>query len=48
MQKIKVTVWSEGLPPSEEHAVRAYPNDINSAVGDFLSEESGLQAILGK
>ena len=42
MEKIKVTVWSEGLPDWEEHAVKSYPNDINNAIADFLKSDSAL------
>lgn len=42
MEKIKVTVWSEGLPASQPHAQKCYPNDINSAIADFLKEDSSL------
>lgn len=44
MDKIKVTVWSEGLDPElEPLAVANYPNDINSYIAGFLSEEQDFQ-----
>ena len=42
MSKIKVTVWSEGLPASQPHAQKCYPNDINSAIAAFLKEDPAL------
>ena len=43
MDKIKVTVWSEGLPPTETHALESYPDDINNAVADFLRRDPALE-----
>ena len=43
MDKIKVVVWSEGLPESEAHAVASYPHDINAAVAGFLSADPALE-----
>jgi trehalose utilization protein len=42
MNKIKVTVWSEGLPESQPHAIKSYPNDINTAIASFLKNDSAL------
>jgi len=46
MDKIKVTVWSEGLPESEVHAVKSYPEDINTAIAAFLKEDPALDVRL--
>lgn len=43
MSKIKVTVWSEGLPEREVHAVKSYPNDINNAIAAFLRNDPDLE-----
>ena len=43
MNKIKVTVWSEGLPETEPNAVKSYPNDINNAIADFLKKDPALE-----
>ncbi|MCL2816505.1 MAG: ThuA domain-containing protein [Oscillospiraceae bacterium] len=42
MSKIKVTVWSESLPESQPHAVKSYPNDINTAIAEFLKNDPAL------
>ena len=42
MDKIRVTVWSEGIPDWEEHAVKSYPDDINNAIADFLKKDPAL------
>ena len=42
MDKIRVTVWSEGLPEAEEFAWKCYPDDINNAVADFLRADPAL------
>jgi trehalose utilization protein len=37
MNKIRVTVWSEGIDPNlEPKAVALYPNDINTYIASFL------------
>ena len=46
MDKIKVTVWSEGLPASEPHAQICYPDDINNAVAGFLRDDPSLEVTL--
>ena len=46
MEKIKVTVWSEGLPESETYAVQSYPDDINAAVAGFLANDASLEVKL--
>jgi trehalose utilization protein len=43
MSKIKITVWSEGLPESQPHARKSYPNDINTAVAAFLKDDPALE-----
>jgi len=45
MGKIKVTVWSEGLPESEVNAVNSYPDDINTAIADFLKGDPDLEVV---
>ena len=42
MERIKVTVWSEGLPDHEVNATRSYPDDINTAIADFLKGDPVL------
>jgi len=46
MSKIKVTVWSEGLPESEVNAVKCYPDDINTAIAGFLREDAQLEVTI--
>jgi trehalose utilization protein len=41
-EKIRVTVWSEGLPETEPHAVKCYPDDINNAIARFLERDPAL------
>lgn len=50
MKKLRVTVWSEGLPSDEVKALACYPEDINTAIAgflgrqeDFVVEKHGLQ-----
>ena len=43
MNKIRVTVWSEGLPENEIHAIKCYPEDINTAIGNFLAKDSSFE-----
>ena len=42
MDKIRVTVWSEGLPANETHALESYPEDINKAIAGFLGADPAL------
>jgi len=46
MKKINVTVWSEGLPESQPHARKSYPDDINTAVAAFLKDDSAFEVTL--
>ena len=46
MDKIKVTVWSEGLPETEKNAVASYPDDINAAIGEFLKKDPAFDVTL--
>ena len=47
MKKLRVTVWSEGLDPIiEPKAVACYPNDINTAIGEFLAANEDLEVAL--
>ena len=46
MEKIKVTVWSEGLPETEVNAVKSYPNDINTAIAEFLKKDPALDVTI--
>jgi trehalose utilization protein len=43
MSKLKVTVWSEGLPDWQPEAQKCYPDDINTAVAAFLKEDAELE-----
>ena len=47
MKKLRVTVWSEGLDPIiEPKAVACYPDDINTAIGEFLAANEDLEVAL--
>ena len=44
MEKIRVTVWSEGLDAGlEPRAIALYPEDINHYIAGFLGEEADLE-----
>ncbi|MFR8336251.1 MAG: hypothetical protein ACLVAW_05850 [Eisenbergiella massiliensis] len=44
MEKLKVTIWSEGLDAElEPRAIALYPDDINHFLADFLEEEKDLE-----
>ena len=44
MEKLKVTIWSEGLDAGlEPRAIALYPDDINHFLADFLKEEKDLE-----
>ena len=42
MGKLRVTVWSEGFPENEVNAIKSYPDDINTAIADFLKCDDEL------